>query len=116
MNRIVSRLLAVNRTGLVRKIILSDLTKYTVICCSLVGIGDAIAQLYSGERDFNRLIDMSAAGVFLGPWYKESFYFIIIKETQNIQWFKLERLTNLTILGSYNIIYKNSTVMVIIHS
>ena len=54
----------------VRRLIKSDLARQTVICAGLVGVGDALAQIYQNERDLKRLVDMTLAGTFLGPWYK----------------------------------------------
>ena len=54
----------------------ADLTRQTLVCSALVGIGDLLAQVYQrgGGReqiDTPRLCHMTLAGAFLGPWFKE---------------------------------------------
>lgn len=67
MNRIIRRRVAV----LGKRFVRSDLTRQTVICSALVGIGDLIAQVYQGVQDVKRVVDMACAGTWLGAWYKE---------------------------------------------
>ena len=69
MNRLLLRPLSLKIVS-PAKLVKSDLAKQTVICAGLVGIGDALAQAYQNERDLRRLVDMTLAGSFLGPWYK----------------------------------------------
>mgnify|MGYP003334996140 CR=1 FL=1 len=64
------------------KIVSPDLVKQTVICAGLVGVGDALAQAYQNERDLKRLVDMTLAGSFLGPWYK--WWYGILNKRPNL--------------------------------
>lgn len=70
MNRLLFRSLRPFSLKIVNpaKLVKSDLAKQTVICAALVGVGDALAQAYRNERDLKRLVDMTLAGSFLGPW------------------------------------------------
>ena len=56
--------------NVVKRIYKSDIIRQTVVCAGLVGFGDTLAQLYNDQRDSDRLIHMTCAGTFLGPWYK----------------------------------------------